>query len=69
MYSAQKRGMKEGLEKGRAEGLEKGMAEGLEKGRSDAQKEIARNLKKAGVPTEIIMQSTGLSKEEIEEEK
>ena len=39
------------------------MAEGLAEGR----KEIARNLKKAGIPIALIMQSTNLSEKEIQE--
>lgn len=52
----------EGLEEGREEGREKGLVEGLEKGRE----EVAINLKRLGIPVEVIMQSTGLSKDEIE---
>lgn len=75
-------GMAEGLEKGLAEGLEKGLAEGIEKGlekglekgiekgraegEKEKAKEIALNLLSFNTPTDIISQSTGLSKEEIE---
>ncbi|WP_294628505.1 Rpn family recombination-promoting nuclease/putative transposase [uncultured Bacteroides sp.] len=65
------RGMEKGLAKGLAEGMEKGLAEGMEKGLAEGiaegHKEVARNLKKAGIPTTIIIQSTGLSEKEIEE--
>jgi len=47
-------------------GREEGIAEGLEKGRKEEKLENARNLKQLGVSTEIIMQATGLSSEEIE---
>ena len=57
--SAERRGM--------AKGMEKGMAKGMEKGRTEGILEVARNLKKAGVPTTVIMQSTHLSEKEIEE--
>lgn len=53
-------------EKGIAEGLTKGRAEGRIKGLMEGRMETARNLKKLGVSTTIIMQSTGLSEEEIE---
>lgn len=48
------------------EGKEDGLAEGLEKGRKEEKIAIARNLKAAGVPAEVIKQSTGLSAGEIE---
>ena len=47
---------------GRQEGRQEGLVEGFEKGRM----EVARNMKKLKVSTDIIVQSTGLSKEEIE---
>ncbi|WP_410521386.1 Rpn family recombination-promoting nuclease/putative transposase [Candidatus Tisiphia endosymbiont of Parasteatoda lunata] len=40
-------------------------AEGIQIGKSERNIEVAKNLKKAGVSTEIIFQSTGLTKEEI----
>jgi len=51
----------EGIEKGRAEGMEKGRAEG----RKDAILDIARNMKKNGLPPEVIAQSTELTIDEI----
>ena len=43
---------------------------GFEKGRSEGaaqkQREIAKNLKQAGIPIEVIAENTGLSCEEIE---
>lgn len=54
---------RKGLEKGLAEGIEKGKLEG----QLEARKEVARNLKKAGVPVAVIIQSTNLSEKEIEE--
>ena len=52
------KGLIKGIEKGRVEGLK----EGLEKGKS----EIAKNLLKQGLDIKIIINATGLSKEEIE---
>lgn len=49
--------------KGRLEGRLEGKLEG----QLEARKEVARNLKKAGVPVAVIMQSTNLSEKEIEE--
>lgn len=55
-------GKMEGRMEGRLEGRMEGLQEGLEKGRQ----EVARNMKKLGIPTEIITQSTQLSEKEIE---
>ena len=59
--SAERRGHTAGIQEGRAEGL----AEGLEKGLQKRGLEIARNLKAAGVSSEVIYQTTGLKLEEI----
>ena len=40
--------------------------EGREQGRKERNIEIAKELKKNGISVDIIMQSTGLSKEEID---
>lgn len=45
----------------------KGMAKGMAEGMAEGHKEVARNLKKVGISTAIIMQTTGLSEKEIEE--
>lgn len=55
--SAERKGMERGMEKGMAKGMEKGMAEGI--------RFTATNLKKQGIPAEIIAQCTGLPIEEI----
>ena len=34
---------------------------------NEANKKVVRNFKTAGVPTEIIMQATGLSQEEVDD--
>ena len=60
-----KDGHKEGLEQGHKEGLEQGLKEGLEQGKKKREIEIARSLK-GKVPVEIIIESTGLTAEEIE---
>lgn len=51
---------------GRMEGRMEGRAEGLAEGLAEGRMEVARNMKKLGVPVEIIMQSTGLSEKDIE---
>jgi len=61
------RGSKEvGIEEGKVIGREEGIEIGKEEGAKEKQLEIARNLKAASIPNEIICQTTGLSLEEIE---
>ena len=43
-----------------------GHAEGLTEGAAQKQREIAKNLKQAGIPIEVIAENTGLSCKEIE---
>ena len=57
----------EGRLEGRAEGFEEGHAAGFLEGERKKQKEIARRMKEHGVPMDVIIQSTGLSAEELEE--
>lgn len=61
-----KQGIKQGIEKGIKQGIKKGKEEGLKEGASKREQEIAARLKKKGVPTEVIAETTGLSKEQIE---
>jgi predicted transposase/invertase (TIGR01784 family) len=56
----------EGLQEGRAEGLQEGHTKGLQEGQKRGQIEVARNFKKMGLSTEMIVQGTGLSVEDIE---
>ena len=51
---------------GRLEGKKEGLEQGLEQGIEQGKLEVARNLKKAGVAVDVIMQATGLSRDEIE---
>ena len=55
-----------GWNEGRAEGLEEGHAKGLEEGRAEERLSNARSLKENGVPIEVIANSLGLAKEEID---
>ena len=59
-------GRKEGEEKGRKEGEEKGRKEGEEKGRKEEVEKIALNMIKNNLNTDLICQTTGLSKKEVE---
>ena len=58
--------IEEGMEKGMEKGIEKGMEKGIEKGKKEKSLEIAKSLKIAGINNEIIVQSTGLTIDEIE---
>ena len=57
--------MTDALREGHARGHEMGLAEGRAEGRAEERLEIARNLKKSGVPVAIIAQTTGLGEDEI----
>ncbi len=54
----------------RSEGIEEGIALGVEagkiEGKIEGKKEVARSLKEKNIPIEVIMEATGLSREEIE---
>ena len=54
------------LKQGFKEGMQKGIEEGREEGREKKQKEIALNLLQKGIDIAIIIESTGLSEEEIQ---
>jgi len=59
--AADRYGLEEKFEKGFEKGVEKGIEQGIEQGKV----EVARNLKAAGVAVEVIMQSTGLNREQV----
>ena len=64
-------GLAEGEAKGRAKGREEGLAEGEAKGEAKGREEglamAAKEMKKLGLPTDIIIKSTGLSEAQIAE--
>lgn len=60
------KGEKRGIKKGIKKGLEKGIKKGLEEGARHRDIEIARKLLKKGVALDIISETTGLSRAEIE---
>ena len=66
-YAADLYSYNRGLTKGRSEGLEKGRAEGLAEGRTAERTMIAKNLKASGVDIQVIIHSTGLTKEQIDQ--
>ena len=56
----------QGEAKGRAEGRAEGIAEGRAEGIAEGRAEVARNLKRMGLPVDAIVQATGLTPEAIE---
>jgi predicted transposase/invertase (TIGR01784 family) len=56
----------EALRKGEARGMKKGLTKGHAEGEAKKTLEIARNLKKMGMPVSQIAEGTGLSPEAIE---
>ena len=67
---ARRDGLQQGLQQGMQQGLQQGMQQGLQQGMQQGlqQKAVqaAGNLKRLGVSVDIIVQATGLSKEEVE---
>ena len=72
----QDKGRQEGIDQGFEQGIEKGFEQGIEKGIEKGAKrerlrayqrqlEMARNLLKNGVSLELVMESIGLSREEL----
>ena len=63
----EKSGEKIGFVKGEKSGFTKGETAGLAKGAAQEKREIAKNFKKAGIPTDLIAENTGLSVAEVEQ--
>jgi predicted transposase/invertase (TIGR01784 family) len=57
------------FEKGFAQGIEKGVEKGKIEGTLEGTMAVARNMLGIGLAVEVIMQATGLSREEIVELK
>ena len=78
-YSANRRGMKQGLAQGLAQGIEQGLAQGREQGLAQGREEgreegreqekihIAQKMKALGMDTKTIEQVSGLTAEQIEQ--
>jgi predicted transposase/invertase (TIGR01784 family) len=62
---AKKEGIRIGKEKGNAKGKIEGKVEGRAEGRTEGKIEVAKNLLKAGVTIEVIVENTGLTMDEI----
>ena len=65
IMSIAQRLQEKGAKVGWAKGHQKGLEEGLEKGKHEANLATARTLLKNGISLELIMESTGLSREEL----
>ena len=74
-YSANRRGIKQGLAQGLAQGIEQGLAQGREQGLAQGREEgreqekihIAQKMKALGMDTKTIEQVSGLTAEQIEQ--
>ena len=55
-----------GREEGKKEGREEGLKKGLEEGREEERKLMASKLKAMGVGIDVIIESSGLTREEVE---
>ena len=64
--AGRKEGMKKGIKKGKKEGEQIGLEKGIEKGEKNKAQEMAKKLKKKGIEIDIIVETSGLSKEEVE---
>ena len=51
-----------GIDIGKAEGLAEGLAEGIEKGRSQERQRIVEELRRQGIPEDVIQQAVEASK-------
>lgn len=66
MEKGRKEGIEEGMKKGVEKGLKKGIEEGVKKGREEAMVQMAKNLMSAGADIDLVMEVTGMTREEIE---
>ena len=67
MTKGMAKGMAEGMTKGMAEGMTKGMAEGMTKGELLKAKEVALNLSKMGLNSEMIAKAVEVSVDTVRE--
>ena len=62
-------GKAQGLQEGKAQGLQEGKAQGLQEGKAQGLQqskiEIAKKMLSKGMPLDLIVETTGLSEEEI----
>ena len=67
LNTAKADGRADGLAEGEAKGEAKGREEGRVEGREEGLAMAAKEMKKLGLPTDIIIKSTGLSEAQIAE--
>jgi len=64
-------GEAKGIREGEARGIRKGRAEGIKKGKAEGKAEgiftVARSMLNEGVPIEMILKVTGLTRKEVEQ--
>ena len=64
-WALRDQGYRDGLSQGKAEGREEGKAEGISEGKNERNIEIAKSLVRNKVDMSIIVDSTGLTEDEI----
>ncbi len=62
----EQKGLERGIKQGIEQGIEQGIVQGREEGRAEGKLETARALLRHGVSLDIIVTSTGLSRDKIE---
>ena len=62
-------GMRMGMEDGIKEGIKEGIEKGIEKGKKEGKLEDAKKMLQLDIPIEKVIEITGLSKEEIQENR
>jgi hypothetical protein len=63
----ERRGREKGRDEGREEGVKKGREEGVKKGREETARTVARNLLDRDLSVELIVETTGLTREQVTE--
>ena len=58
MAYARESGYEEGLEKGMEQGMEQGLEKGMERGREEERARMVEELRKKGIPEDVIAQVT-----------
>ncbi len=69
IFNIQNTAFEKGEKKGRAEGMKEGREKGMKEGEKKGKIDVAKKGLKSGFPIDVIIQLTGLTKEEIEKLK
>ncbi len=67
LKSAEEKGIQKGLQKGPQKGLQQGLQKGLEQGAKQEKLEIAKKLIQNGLDNNFIIETTGLTLDEVRE--